>query len=79
MPPEASPALMTHTPLPDATLNQLFREARTRNGWEPKAVPETLIRATYDLAKMGSTSANCSPARFVFLTSAQAKEKLKPY
>jgi 3-hydroxypropanoate dehydrogenase len=68
-----------HTPLPDASLNQLFFQARTRNGWEDKAVPETLIRAVYDLTKMGPTSANCSPARFVFVTTPEAKANLKPF
>lgn len=67
---------MTHTPLPDATLDQLFREARSQNGWTDTPVSETLIRAVYDLARMGPTSANCSPARFVFCASAEAKEKL---
>lgn len=63
-------------PLPDACLDQIFREARTRNGWETDPLPETLIRAVYDLARMGPTSANASPARFVFVTSEEAKEKL---
>jgi len=67
---------MTHQPLPDATLDQLFREARSQNGWKDTPVSETLIRAIYDLARMGPTSANCSPARFVFCASPQAKEKL---
>jgi len=67
---------MTHTPLPDATLDQLFREARTQNGWTDTPVSETLIRAIYDLTRMGPTSANSSPARFVFCTSKEAKEKL---
>lgn len=66
-------------PLNDAALDQLFRQARTRNGWEHKAVPEVLIRAVYDLAKMGSTSANCSPGRFAFLCTRKAKQKLKPF
>jgi nitroreductase len=63
-------------PLPDACLDQIFREARTRNGWQTEALPETLIRAVYDLARMGPTSANASPARFVFVTSDEAKAKL---
>lgn len=67
---------MTHTPLPDATLDQLFREARSQNGWTDTQVSQTLIRAIYDLARMGPTSANCSPARFVFCASPEAKEKL---
>lgn len=63
-------------PLPDASLDQIFREARTRNGWDPAPLPETLIRAVYDLARMGPTSANASPARFVFVTSEDGKAKL---
>lgn len=59
--------------------NQLFLNARTQNGFLDKDVPETLIRETYNLLKMGPTSANCSPARFVFLTSNDAKERLKPH
>jgi len=66
-------------PVNDYALDTIFRTARTRNGWEEKSVPETLIRATYDLTKMGSTSANCSPARFIFLQSDAAKERLKPH
>lgn len=64
--------------LPDLALDQLFRTARTRNGWSPQAVSEALIREVYDTAKMGPTSANCSPGRFVFLTSEAAKQRLAP-
>lgn len=66
-------------PVNDYALDTIWRTARTRNGWQDKSVPETLIRATYDLAKMGSTSANCSPARFIFLQTPEAKERLKPH
>jgi 3-hydroxypropanoate dehydrogenase len=66
-------------PLPDAALDQLFRTARTRNGWLDKPVPETLIRAVYDLLKMGPTSANQSPARFVFIGTEEGKKKLEPF
>jgi 3-hydroxypropanoate dehydrogenase len=62
----------------DAALDQIFREARTHNVWQDKAVPEALIREAIDLAKMGPTSANTLPARFVFVRSPQAKAKLKP-
>ena len=65
-------------PLDDHALDVLFREARTYNWWADRDVPETLIRATYDLMKYGPTSANCCPARFVFVGSDAAKEKLKP-
>ncbi|MEL6828621.1 MAG: malonic semialdehyde reductase [Pseudomonadota bacterium] len=66
-------------PVSDAALDQIWRQARTHNGWTDDAVPETLIRAVYDLTKMGATSANCSPARFVFLQSDQAKQRLLPF
>lgn len=63
----------------DAELDQLFRTARTRNGWKPEPVPEDVLRELYDLAKWGPTSANLSPARFVFLTSETAKQRIAPY
>ena len=55
---------------------QLFTQARTQNGFLPTAVSEEQLRALYDLVKWGPTSANCSPARFQFVRSARAKEKL---
>ncbi|MDI6029297.1 malonic semialdehyde reductase [Corticibacterium sp. UT-5YL-CI-8] len=64
--------------LPDEALDKLFRSARTPNGWLNEAIPDTTLHALYDLVKMGPTSANCSPARFVFVRTAEAKEKLKP-
>jgi len=62
----------------DAALDQIFREARTHNFWRDKPVPEALLREAVDLAKMGPTSANTLPARFVFVRSPEAKAKLKP-
>jgi len=62
----------------EQSLDQLFRQARTQNGWTSETVPDSLLREIYDLAKMGSTSANASPARFVFLTTPEAKERLRP-
>jgi len=62
--------------LSDTALDQIFREARTRNGWAPDPIPEADLHAIYDLAKMGPTSANMSPARFVWVTSPAAKETL---
>ncbi|MDX2143641.1 MAG: malonic semialdehyde reductase [Rhodospirillaceae bacterium] len=64
--------------LTDSGLDLVFRHARTQNSWQPTAVAEDLLRKVYDLMKMGPTSANCSPARFVFVTSAAGKERLKP-
>jgi 3-hydroxypropanoate dehydrogenase len=62
----------------DHSLDVLFRTARTQNGWLPKPVPDSLLHTVYDLAKMAPTSANCSPMRVVFVTSAAGKERLKP-
>jgi len=64
--------------LPDEALDQLFREARTHNAWLDKPVTEDLLRRLYDLTKWGPTSANGSPARFVFLRSRESKERLRP-
>lgn len=69
---------MPHQPLPDASLDQIFRAARTQNAWTDAPVSETMLRAVYDLMRMGPTSANCSPARIVFVTSAEGKAKLAP-
>lgn len=66
-------------PLSDQALDQLFRSARTANAWTSRPVPEALLRQVYQLARLGPTSANVSPARFVFLTSAQAKARLAPH
>ncbi len=64
------------TALDDSGLDLLFRNARSYNRWLPQAVPETMLRALYDLLKLGPTSINCSPARFVFVTSAAQKAVL---
>jgi len=58
-------------------MQQLFLDARSYNSWQKKSVSEEQIRKLYDLTKMGPTSANACPARFVFITSDQAKAKLK--
>lgn len=59
-------------------LNTIFLEARTRNGWQDKAVPEKLLREIYDIAKMGPTTANSQPQRITFVTTAGGKAKLEP-
>jgi 3-hydroxypropanoate dehydrogenase len=64
------------SPLDDAALDTLFRSARSYNRWAAEPVPEKTLRALYDLLKFGPTSANCSPARFVFVSSPAAKAKL---
>ena len=64
--------------LNDAALDQLFREARSHNGWLDKPVSDDTLRQLYELTKWGPTSANSSPARFVFLRTREAKERLRP-
>lgn len=61
-----------------AAIDRLFRTARSQNGWTDQPVSEAEIRALYDLVKFGPTSANTQPARFVFITSAEGKERLRP-
>ncbi len=63
----------------DQALDLVFREARTRNGWEARKVTTTLMQAVYYLTKGGPTSANCSPAWFAFVSSDAAKARLKPH
>ena len=57
-------------------LDQIFREARSYNGWLEKPVSDEQIRAIHDLVKMGPTSANMQPARIVWAKSKEAREKL---
>lgn len=64
--------------LPDEALNQIFREARTPSAWLDKPISDEVLRQLYDLMKWGPTSANGSPARFVFLGTPEAKERLRP-
>lgn len=66
----------TNAPLTNDVLNQLFREARTYNGYIDKPVSGALLKDIWDLVKFGPTSANCLPARLVWCTSDEAKEKL---
>ena len=62
----------------DHHLKQLFHEARTHSAWLPKRIPVKTLREVYELARLGPTSANSSPARFVFLESEAAKARLLP-
>ena len=66
---------MTDT-LSDAALDLIFREARSYNGWLDKPVSEQQIHQIYELMKMGPTSANQQPGRFVWVRSEEAKQKL---
>jgi 3-hydroxypropanoate dehydrogenase len=66
------------TKISSEALSQLFHQARTHNAWLPKRVSVETLRAAYDLARWAPTSANSSPARFVFLESEAAKARLLP-
>ena len=63
----------------DRGMDILFREARTYNGWKGDGVTDVMIKAVYDLLKWAPTSANCSPARFLFVHTPEGKERLKPH
>lgn len=65
--------------IPEAARDTLFREARTQNGWTDEPVPRETLVALYDLMKWGPTSANIQPLRLKFLTTAAAKERLRPH
>ena len=65
-------------PLDDSALDLVFRHARTHSKWTDQPVTDHELRAVFDLLKMAPTSANCSPARFLFLRTREAKEKLRP-
>jgi 3-hydroxypropanoate dehydrogenase len=64
--------------LDDNALDILFRESRTKWEFTDEPVTDADLQAIYDLMKMGPTSANCSPARLVFIRTPEGKEKLKP-
>ena len=67
------------SPIDAAALDQIFLAARSQNKWLDKEVPDSLLTQIVDVMKMGPTSANCLPARIVFVKSAEAKERLKPF
>ena len=62
----------------DTALDTLFREARTYIKWQPRPVSDQTLRDLYELLKWAPTSANAAPARFAFLRSKEAKERLRP-
>ena len=62
----------------NATLDLIFRNARSQNGWQDKPVSDDQLRAVYDLAKWGPTSMNTQPMRIQFLRTAEAKARLLP-
>ncbi len=65
-------------PLSNDALDVLFRKARTHNVWLDQPVSDELLRQLYGLMKYGPTSANCCPARILFLRTREAKERLRP-
>lgn len=65
--------------LSDKDLDLIFREARSFSTWTDQPVSEVTLQAVYDLMRWGPTSANCSPARLVFLASDEAKERIKSH
>ncbi len=64
--------------LPDASLDALFSQARTHNVWRDATVDDGVLRELYRLVALGPTSANCSPARLLFIRSAEGRERLRP-
>ncbi|MGF6289126.1 malonic semialdehyde reductase [Paraburkholderia youngii] len=64
--------------LSDQALAQLFRDARTHNGWQNKPIDDAVLRELMELVLLGPTSANSSPGRFVFVRTPEGKEKLRP-
>jgi 3-hydroxypropanoate dehydrogenase len=69
---------MTHA-ISDEALEIIFRGARSNSRWQEKPVSNALLMAIYDLMRMGPTASNTSPARIVFVTTPEAKERLKPH
>jgi 3-hydroxypropanoate dehydrogenase len=65
--------------LADAALDQLFRTARSHSAWLDRPVSSETVRELYELAKWGPTSANSTPARFVFIRTTAGRERLKPH
>jgi 3-hydroxypropanoate dehydrogenase len=66
-------------PVDDTVLEQIFRQARSRNAWLPRPLPPGTAHKLYDLVKWGPTAANSTPGRFVFVESAAAKERLRAH
>lgn len=63
----------------DSCLDTIFRSARTFSHWTDAVVPDRLLRQVYALARLGPTSANSSPGRFLFITSPEGRQRLKPH
>jgi 3-hydroxypropanoate dehydrogenase len=67
-----------HHAISDEALDTIFRDAHTQNKWSDKPVSNAMLMAVYDLMRWAPTAANCTPARIVFVTSQEAKARLKP-
>jgi 3-hydroxypropanoate dehydrogenase len=65
-------------PVDDTAMDILFRGARTYSKWQSRPVTDEMLGDLYELLKWAPTSANASPARFAFLRSEEAKERLRP-
>jgi len=74
----AQQAISEHKRISEESLDQLFRQARTHWVWRPEPVPIERLKEVYALASLGPTSANSSPARFIFITTPEAKARLLP-
>ena len=70
---------MARKPLDDEAIAQLFLAARTYNSWSDRPLDESTIRRLYELTAIGPTAANSNPARFLFITSAAGRERLRPH
>lgn len=70
---------MSNQVLSDEALDILFRKARTHISWLDKPVRDDQLRQIYNLMQWGPTSANCTPARILFLRTREAKERLRPF
>jgi 3-hydroxypropanoate dehydrogenase len=66
------------TPISDEALASIFLDARTHYDWTPRQVPRSILEYLYEVARLGPTSANCSPMRVAFLLSASSKDRLLP-
>ncbi|GJL82520.1 MAG: putative NADH dehydrogenase/NAD(P)H nitroreductase [marine bacterium B5-7] len=62
----------------DRSLDVLFRNARSQNGWLDKPIETDTLKDIYNLARMGPTSMNCCPMRIVFVNSIEEKTRLLP-
>lgn len=75
----ARPQDLNRSTLDDKALDLLFRDARSQNGWLPQDVSDEQLKAVWDIAKWGPTSANCCPMRILFLRNYDAKSRLRPH